>query len=46
VPPTPGDDETIIDGEPPDITIPPGGEHRQKVYVDGVSGTIFAERAE
>ena len=23
VPPMPGDDETIIDGEPPDITIPP-----------------------
>ena len=46
IPPTPGGDETVIDGEPPDITIPPGGERRQKVYVDGVHATIVAERVE
>lgn len=46
VPPTPEGDETIIDGEPPDITIPPGGGHREKVYVDGVAVTIVAERVE
>ena len=46
LPTAPGDDETIIDGEPPDITIPPGGERRQKVYVDGVHATVIAERVE
>ena len=46
VPPTPGGDETIIDGEPPDITIPPGGTRQKKVYVDGVSAMIVAERVE
>jgi type I restriction enzyme R subunit len=46
IPPRPGGDETIIDGEPPDITIPPGGERRQKVYVDGVHAIIVAERVE
>ncbi|MGA8760534.1 MAG: DEAD/DEAH box helicase family protein, partial [Stellaceae bacterium] len=46
VPPIPGDDETIIDGEPPDISIPPDGERQQKVYVDGVHATIVAERVE
>jgi type I restriction enzyme, R subunit len=46
VPPVPGDDEIIVDGEPPDINIPPGSERRQKVYVDGVHATIIAERVE
>ena len=44
--PEPGDDETVIDGEPPDISIPTGGGRRQKVYVDGVQATIVAERVE
>ena len=46
VPPTPDADEFIIDGEPPDVTIPPGGERRRKIYVDGVSAMIVAERVE
>jgi len=40
-----GDDEVIVDG-PPGIDIPPGGEQRRKVYVDGVGATIIAERVE
>jgi type I restriction enzyme, R subunit len=36
IPPTPGDDEVIVDGEPPDITIQPGDERPRKIYVDGV----------
>ena len=31
---------------PPDISIPPGGDQRRKVYVDGVGATIVAERVE
>lgn len=47
IPPEPGDDETVIvDPEPPDITIPPGGEKKYKIYVDGVSARIIAERVE
>ncbi len=46
LPPTPGDDETVVDGDPPDITIPPGGTKRTKVYVDGVGASIVAERVE
>ncbi len=46
IPPEPGDDEIIVDGDPPDITLPPGGEPRRKVYVDGVGVTILAERVE
>ncbi|MEI7606335.1 MAG: DEAD/DEAH box helicase family protein [Rhodospirillaceae bacterium] len=46
LPDQPGDDETVVDGEPPDITIPPGGTPRRKVYVDGVGATIVAERVE
>jgi type I restriction enzyme R subunit len=46
IPPLPGEDEIIVD-IPPDITIPPGlTERRQKIYVDGVSATIIAERVE
>jgi type I restriction enzyme R subunit len=45
VPPQPGEDEVIVDGPPPDITIPPGGQQkRRKVYVDGIGATIVAER--
>jgi type I restriction enzyme R subunit len=46
LPPTPGEDETIIDGEPPDISIAGSGPKREKVYVDGVGATIIAERVE
>jgi type I restriction enzyme R subunit len=46
IPPEPGDDETIVDGEPPDIGIPTGGEKQRKIYVDGVGALIVAERVE
>jgi len=46
VPPTPTPDETTVDGAPPDITIPPDGARRTKIYVDGVGATIIAERVE
>ena len=46
IPPTPGDDEVIIDGDPPDITITEGEGRVRKVYVDGVAVTIIAERIE
>lgn len=47
LPAEPGADEIIVDGETPDITIPPGtGEKRQKIYVDGVGATVIAERIE
>lgn len=46
IPPTPGGDEVIIAGEPPDIGINNGPEKRRKVYVDGVSVSIVAERIE
>jgi len=41
------EEEVIVDGSPPDITIPPDGpEKRRKIYVDGVGATIVAERVE
>jgi type I restriction enzyme R subunit len=46
IPPEPGEDETIVDGEPPDIGIPTGGEKQRKIYVDGVGALIVAERVE
>jgi type I restriction enzyme R subunit len=46
IPPEPGGDEVIIDGEPPNIDLAPGGVPRRKVYVDGVGVTIVAERVE
>ncbi len=45
IPPTPSDDETIIDGDPPDVDLEIG-ERRRKIYIDGVSATIIAERVE
>jgi type I restriction enzyme R subunit len=45
LPPTPGDDEVIVD-QPPDITIRPGDDVPRKIYVDGVGATIVAERVE
>ena len=46
LPDRPGADETIVDGVPPDIFIPPGGQPQKKIYVDGVGATIIAERVE
>ena len=44
LPETPGDDETVVDQ--PDVTLPPQGAARRKVYVDGVGAAIIAERVE
>lgn len=46
IPAEPGEDETVVDGDPPDITIPPGGTKIKKVYVDGVHVSIVHERVE
>src|ERR1700730_5644822 len=45
IPPTPGVDETIVDG-PPDILPPLPGGGMRKVYVDGVGARIIAQRVE
>lgn len=46
LPPSPGPDEVVVDGAPPDITIDDGPNKPRKVYVDGVSAMIVAERVE
>ena len=46
IPPEPGVDEVIVDGEIPDISIKPGEEKQRKIYVDGVGVTVVAERVE
>lgn len=46
LPPQPTADEVIVDGLPSDIGLPPGGEIRKKIYVDGVGAEIIAERVE
>lgn len=47
IPPEPGEDETIVDGEPPDITLPPdGGEVPRKFYVHGKPVSVLTERIE
>ncbi len=46
LPDKPGADETIVDGAPPDISIPSGEQRQKKIYVDGVGATIIAERVE
>jgi len=46
LPPKPGADETVVDGEPVDPGQPAGGEKRRKIYVDGIGATIVAERVE
>jgi len=45
IPPEPGDDEFFV-VQPPDITIPLDVDKPGKVYVDGVSVSIIAERVE
>ncbi len=44
LPKEPGGDETIVDQ--PGLPRPPTGGPRKKVYIDGVSATIVAERVE
>ena len=46
IPYVPGQDETIVDGEPPDISLRSVAERQRKVFVDGVHVTIIAERVE
>ena len=46
IPAKPADDEMVVDGEPPDISIRPGGARQRKVYVDGVAVSIMDERVE
>lgn len=47
IPPEPGEDETIVDGEPPDITLPPdGGDVPRKFYVHGKPVSVLTERIE
>jgi type I restriction enzyme, R subunit len=46
LPQKPGVDETIVDGEPPDITIKEDEERKRKIYVDGVGAQVVAERVE
>lgn len=41
----PTEDETVIDGTP-DITLPPVGGKKRKIYLDGVGASIVAERVE
>jgi type I restriction enzyme R subunit len=43
IPPTPGNDETVVDQ--PGFPLPPG-EQVRKIYVDGVGARIVAERVE
>lgn len=45
VPPTPGEDETIVD-DPSGVTFPVKGDKVKKIYVDGVGAKIIAERVE
>jgi type I restriction enzyme R subunit len=47
IPPTPGEDEeVIVDPEPPDVGIPPGGGKRYKFHIEGNAVSVVAERVE
>ncbi len=47
IPPEPGADETVVDGEPPDITLPPGGgDGPRKFYIKGKPVAVLTERVE
>jgi type I restriction enzyme R subunit len=46
IPAEPADDETIVDGPPPDISLAAEPEKRGKIYVDGVPATVIAQRVE
>ncbi len=43
IPPEQGEDETIVAGSP---DLPPAGRGEYKIYVDGITATIVAERVE
>jgi type I restriction enzyme R subunit len=48
IPPQPGEDETIVVGEPPDINLPPtgGGDGPSKFYIKGKPVKVLTERVE
>lgn len=47
LPPVPGaDEEVVVDPEPPDIGIPPGGGGPKKYYVAGKEVAVLTERVE
>jgi type I restriction enzyme R subunit len=46
VPPEPGDEETVLVDPVPPSGPGGGGEKRRKIYVDGVSAEVVAERVE
>ena len=46
LPELPGPEEIVVDGPPPDVSIPAGETPRRKVYLDHVTATIIAERVE
>ncbi len=47
IPPKPGSEETVVDGEPPDITLPPtGGNDLRKFYIKGKPVAVLTERVE
>jgi type I restriction enzyme R subunit len=47
IPPEPGEGETVVDGEPPDITLPPGGDDGpRKFYIKGKPVAVLTERVE
>ncbi len=47
IPPEPGEGETVVDGEPPDITLPPGGgDGPRKFYIKGKPVAVLTERVE
>ncbi len=47
IPPEPGEGETVVDGPPPDITLPPGGgDGPRKFYIKGNPVAVLTERVE
>jgi type I restriction enzyme R subunit len=47
IPPAPSGDETVVDGEPPDINLPPdGGDGPRKFYIKGKPVAVLTERVE
>lgn len=47
IPPQPGEGETVVDGEPPDINLPPeGGDGPRKFYIKGKPVAVLTERVE
>jgi type I restriction enzyme R subunit len=47
IPPEPAEGETVVDGEPPDINLPPeGGDGPRKFYIKGRPVAVLTERVE